>query len=118
MYTGHVPERTGMEDLHMIRQKFIMKLGSQRNCTEGRAEAIMSVVGPTDWFTDALKIDKLAEVSKGLVLGLYPPLFLQEIAQKFGGCFYSCIIIEKTAGNFPMVLLFKARCCHSVSAAL
>ena len=91
-------ERTGMEDLHKINQESILKLGSQRHCKRGRAEAIMSVLGATEWYMEALRNGKLSEVEKELVLGLYPLSFLRETAKMIGARFYNSIIIRNKFG--------------------
>ena len=87
-------ERTGMEDLHAINRESIMKLGSQRHCKRGRAEAVMSVIGATGWYMEALKHGRLSEVEKELVLGLYPVSFLRETVEMIGARFYSSIIVQ------------------------
>lgn len=87
-------EQTGMDDLHMIDRESIMKLGSQRYCKEGRAEAIMSVIGATRWYIEAFQNGTLREVEKDLVLGLYPMSFLKETAPLLGARFYASIVIQ------------------------
>ncbi|KAF6222585.1 hypothetical protein HO133_000631 [Letharia lupina] len=71
-----------------------MKLGSQRHCKEGRAEAIMSVIRATGWFIEAPRTGTLRELEKDLVLGLYPILFLRETAEMLGARFYTSIVIR------------------------
>ena len=87
-------ERTGMEDLHAMSRESIMKLGSQRHCKRGRAEAVMSVIGATGWYMEALKHGRLSEVEKELVLGLYPISFLRETVEMIGSRFYDSIIVQ------------------------
>ena len=89
-----VLERTGLEDLHVINRESIMKLGSQRHCKEGRAEAIMSVIGATGWFIEAPRTETLRELEKDLFLGLYPTLFLRETAEMLGARFYTSLVIR------------------------
>ncbi|MCJ1371187.1 hypothetical protein MMC20_002402 [Loxospora ochrophaea] len=56
--------------------------GNTRQCTGRRAEAIMSVVGATDWFRD------MENQGGNLVLGMYPLAFVREVAHKTGPDFY------------------------------
>jgi hypothetical protein len=58
-------------------------LGSRRQCTERRAEAIMSVVGATRWYTEA------EDTNRDLVLGHYPIQFLRELHERLGAMFFS-----------------------------
>ena len=92
-------EKTGLEDLHVISQESIMKLGSLRECKEGRAEAIMSVIGATGWYVEGLQSESLEELEKNLVLGLYPLRFLQETAELVGARFYNFIVVRDRVGH-------------------
>jgi hypothetical protein len=51
-------------------------MGSRRECTHNRGEAIMSVLGATDWHRNY-------EETK-LIKGLYPWQFVQEVLKKVG----------------------------------
>ena len=59
-----------------------LSIGSRRQCTERRAEAIMSVVGATSWYqsTKDLEVD--------LVMDQYPIEFLREVHHLTGGSFF------------------------------
>lgn len=52
-----------------------------RQCTGRRAEAIMSVLGVTEWFTEPASRDDL-------VLGMYPVSFVNEAIRKIGPEFF------------------------------
>jgi hypothetical protein len=68
----------------------VLVLGNLRQCTESRAQAIMSVLGATTWFTRHLEQTGTSPPENRLILGMYPHEFVLEVAQKFGGSFY-CI---------------------------
>ena len=92
-------EKTGLEDLHIINRESILKLGSQRHCKEGRAEAIMSVIGSTHWFIEAFEKGTLRKTENELVLDLYPLSFLKETAQVVGAHFFHSIHIRNRKDN-------------------
>lgn len=83
--------------LHLDRTSLIM-LGDRRECTGRRAEAIMSALGVTSWYKEALRSSR-ASTSDGhvanLVLGKYPRRFVQECASKFPGEFFGLIMKVK-----------------------
>ncbi|KAF2122735.1 hypothetical protein BDV96DRAFT_5451 [Lophiotrema nucula] len=62
----------------------LIELAETRQCTERRAEAIMSALGVTEWFSSALARNPSAysEFEKDLVLDKYPLPFVQELARK------------------------------------
>ncbi|KAL2010321.1 hypothetical protein VTN00DRAFT_6128 [Thermoascus crustaceus] len=81
-----------LTDLHMIRyndthQVEILEIGCGPQCKHSRSEAIMSVLGCTDWHKAALKARKQHEPP--LVLDQYTYEFLDEIRRKYGFVFFS-----------------------------
>ena len=86
-------ERTSMLD--DPRQETITRLGVQRHCSEGRAEAIMSVIGATNWWTEALRSGH--DANANLVLGLYPLAFLREVVSIIGSQFYNSIVVRSAS---------------------
>ena len=77
------------------RQETITRLGVQRHCSEGRAEAIMSVIGATNWWTEALRSGH--DANANLVLGLYPLAFLREVVSIIGSEFYNSVIVRSAS---------------------
>lgn len=72
----------------------ILEIGCGRQCKHSRSEAIMSVLGCTDWHKAALEARKqqgmlLSYDKPSLVLGQYTYEFLDEIRQKYGFVFFS-----------------------------
>lgn len=65
----------------------ILAAGDKRQCTGRRAEAIMSVVGATDWYVKLPP--ELHE--KDLILGRYPIQFLREVREKQGAAFFASL---------------------------
>ncbi|KAK7715473.1 hypothetical protein SLS57_006860 [Botryosphaeria dothidea] len=82
---------TGLERLLSLDRTSLISLGDRRECTGRRAEAIMSALGVTDWYEDALR-EGGGKSSDGrvadMVLGKYPRRFVQECAAKFPGEFF------------------------------
>lgn len=75
--------RLGLLKLFGLTPAIILRLGNLRYCRRRRAEAIMSAVGATEWFSRG-------ENSESLVLGLYPLSFIEELRSKRGsGLFFS-----------------------------
>jgi len=67
---------------HPSRAQILVQ-GNTRQCTGRRAEAIMSVLGVTDWFSST------SDQHEGdLVLGMYPLAFIREAIQKIGPDFF------------------------------
>lgn len=81
---------SGMSRLYSISPTGILHLGQHRQCTSKRAEAIMSAVGATDWFTRHVAEHHSAP-EEDLIHGLYPCSFLNEVARKNGAVFYATI---------------------------
>jgi hypothetical protein len=65
-------------------------LGSRRQCTARRAEAIMSVVGATEWYRNSDYPSNDAD----LVLGRYPIAFLRELHRLFGARLFSSLYLH------------------------
>jgi hypothetical protein len=87
-----------LERLSMLEdpgRETITRLGVQRHCSEGRAEAIMSVIGATNWWTEALRSGHNANAN--LVLGSYPLAFLREVVSIIGSQFYNSIVVRSAS---------------------
>lgn len=76
----------------------ILRFGDMRQCSGRRAEAIMSAIGATDWYSEYMK---QVTVSSGqvisepdLVLGKYPAAFLNEVIQRIGSDFFSSQLVH------------------------
>ena len=79
------------QDQHPVS---ILNIGCARHCKDSRSEAIMSVLGSTDWHQEALAAKKkkgemLLHNEHSLVLGRYAYDFLEEVRRKFGFAFFS-----------------------------
>ena len=66
----------------------IMARGQTRTCKERRAEAVMSVLGVTDWYEEYVGSHGSPPPDTDLVLGTYPLAFVREAAQKMSSLFY------------------------------
>ncbi|KAH6662338.1 hypothetical protein B0J14DRAFT_287743 [Halenospora varia] len=87
----HLLEYTGLSSLLTMSRPTILILGNQRQCLEGRAEAIMAVLDATEWFSTSLE----DPAEDDLVLNLYPVDFVNEIRAKIGpATFFSSESIE------------------------
>ena len=83
---------TGMDQLLNASPITPLILGNERYCKSSRAQAIMSVVGITEWYQDTVKqFDDAPE--DDLVLGKFPLRFLQEIQRKHGAVLFSSFAI-------------------------
>jgi hypothetical protein len=67
---------------HPSRAQILVQ-GNTRQCTGRRAEAIMSVLGVTDWLSSTSD-----QHQQDLVLGMYPLAFIREAIQKIGPDFF------------------------------
>jgi hypothetical protein len=67
-----------------------LTLASRRQCSEGRAEAIMSVFGAISWFKGTTKRDR----ETNLILDSYPLEFLQEVLDILGTNFFCSYYLE------------------------
>ena len=82
---------TCMNDLNWISPAAVLTFGQLRKCTESRAEAIMSVVGATNWYKSYISQHLTAPPETGLVLGFYPTDFLNEALANIGPTFFTAI---------------------------
>lgn len=82
---------TCMSEILWASPSAIFTFGQLRQCSKSRAEAIMSVVGATDWYENFVSNYKVPPPETDLVLGLYPLSFLAEAAAKLGPTFYTAI---------------------------
>ena len=83
---------SAMNDLPRLSQLSVLILGNQRYCQKNRAEAIMSVLGVTDWLNNRVEILKQSsweDFGDNLILGRYPLTFLHELRAKMGATFFS-----------------------------
>lgn len=83
--------RTCMSDLNWLSPSAIFTFGQMRQCSQSRAEAIMSVIGATGWFEEYVKEHGTAPPEGDQVLGYYPASFLNEATSKLGPTFYTSI---------------------------
>jgi hypothetical protein len=80
---------SGMNKLFKVSPATILNLGQHRQCNSRRAEAIMSVIGATQWYTTHVDKYKTSPAEDDLVLGYYPAPFLNEVATKLGAQFFA-----------------------------
>jgi len=81
-------QHTGMDLLLQMSPTTVLSLGSKRECTERRAEAIMSVIGAVNWHRRLVATSKLPD-AESLVLDTYPLPFLKEVRDVLGASFFS-----------------------------
>ena len=79
------PKVDNLLDLTRIN---VLIMANLRMCTESRAEAIMSVLGVTDWYTKRLKRTGSVPIEEDMVLNTFPLAFVREAALKIGGPFF------------------------------
>jgi hypothetical protein len=80
-------QHTGMDLLLQMSPTTVLSLGSKRECTERRAEAIMSVIGAVNW-RRLVATSKLPD-AESLVLDTYSLPFLEEVRDVLGASFFS-----------------------------
>jgi hypothetical protein len=91
----HWKFETGLEALLDLDPISIISLGDRRECLGRRAEAIMSVLGATEWYEGILRRkatlkEKIGEeMEKNLVFGKYPVEFVNELVLKMPGAFFA-----------------------------
>jgi len=78
-------ERTHLDELLEYTPLTALVVGNHRQCTGQRAEAIMSVIGATDWYLSTDEQNR----EENLVLGKYPIQFLREVQQILGADFFA-----------------------------
>lgn len=83
--------QTFLDELIWLSPSAVLTFGQYRECHSRRSEAIMSIVGATDWFTKQISEHGTISVEENLVLGFYPAAFLNEVAQKIGPSFFSAM---------------------------
>lgn len=71
---------TGLKELLSITRARLLGLGAHRFCLERRAEAIMSALGATTWFSPSAQDMPIED----LVLDQYPLSFVNEALEKMG----------------------------------
>lgn len=76
----HLLGHTGLSSLLTMSRPTILILGNQRQCLERHAEAIMAVLGATEWFSPSSE----DSAEDNLVLDMYPIDFVNEIRAKIG----------------------------------
>ena len=95
---------SGMSQISVISPVSVFYLGQHRECTSSRAEAIMSVVGATDWYLTYMNEENISPLESELVMGYYPAAFLNEAAKKMGAIFYATVVsdLENLSGVVDM----------------
>ncbi|KAL2852037.1 hypothetical protein BJY01DRAFT_260129 [Aspergillus pseudoustus] len=90
---------SGLRAFPNMERGAILTVGNQRVCTENRAEAIMSAVGITDWYSSTLKgngqdteSESTSRQRQRASYNIYPLDFLREAALKIGPEFYATAI--------------------------
>ncbi|KAI0546642.1 hypothetical protein F4679DRAFT_406348 [Xylaria curta] len=113
--------RSGLEKLLDLDPISLIALGDRRECKERRAEAIMSALGVTEWYTeplDSVQPDQgsvfRSSMEQDLVLGKYPLRFVQELCRQIPGDFFGALSkqdIEGIAGSlqYGSLLPFDTR---------
>ncbi len=91
---GTLLSMTSINDLHWTSPAAVFTSGQLRQCTQSRAEAIMSVVGATTWYEDYVSKHRHAPPEDKLILGFYPAAFLTEASQKIGPTFFTAIACD------------------------
>ena len=98
-----VIRRTGISLVLRMSQQEVLGIGDRRECTGRRAEAIMSVLGTTDWYENQLNRPGISPQDEELVFGKYPLSFVREAKQNIDALFFSAIsnksILEMMAND-------------------
>jgi hypothetical protein len=97
-------DRTGMRGLHVMRRDTILLLGSERYCEGSREEAIMAVLGATNWSSSPPSAMELKSDKASLVLEQYPLAFVQHIATALGPTFFNSISTSSSAVDFAEIV--------------
>lgn len=74
---------SGAASLREVAPVSIPTMGNMRQCKHSRAEAVMSVLGTTEWHRK-----RVARAETSLMFGRFPMDFLQEVRYKFGARFF------------------------------
>ncbi|KAK9437390.1 uncharacterized protein VB005_08378 [Metarhizium brunneum] len=80
---------TEMTQLLDIEPLTILALANQRYCRHSRAQAVMSVLGATRWFSRHLAEHGSGPRENNLVLGTFPLEFVKEIQSQLGVKFFT-----------------------------
>lgn len=80
-----------MNNVYRLSLASILTLGHYRQCTSDRAEAIMSVIGATNWYKASIREGSISATTSQLVMGYYPAEFLNEVAQKLEAPFFATV---------------------------
>lgn len=92
---------SGLSKILGLDQVSLFTLGDRRECRERRGEAIMSALGVTLWYNNALnKVEEeggsaeefFAQVERCLVLNKYPISLVQELSAKVPGDFFAAFL--------------------------
>lgn len=83
--------QTFLDEVIWLSPSAVLTFGQFRECTSRRSEAIMSVIGATEWFTKQISEHGTVSVEENLVLGFYPASFLNEVAQNISSSFFSAM---------------------------
>lgn len=94
---------SGLDYLLDASRATILMLGNQRHCKENRAEAIMSAIGVTHWYSHSARQKESALVCGGS-LDQYPLSFVREAAEKIGANFYAS---SPSEGNLLEMLVLS-----------
>lgn len=103
---------SGLDGLLNLDRVAVLNLGDRRQCSGRRAEAIMSAIGITRWYEEALdesQPDHMAEfkerLERDLVLGKYPAEFVRELKESVPGSeFFNTVvkISRDLNGSWPV----------------
>jgi hypothetical protein len=80
---------SNMIAFHTQHPASILSTGCARECKHSRSEAVMSVLGATDWYKEIATGATARSEDESLVLGQYAYEFLNEIRVKYGFVFFS-----------------------------
>jgi hypothetical protein len=75
----------GLTDIFRLTPLGILSNGERRQCQSGRAEAIMSVIGVTEWYEESYDIKSHVPA---MMLGRFPAKFVIEVRLKIGAPFF------------------------------
>ena len=92
--------RTGLEKLLTMSQQEALALGEQRYCEARRAEAIMSVLGMTEWFNSRLVQLEMFVQDDDLLFEKYPISFVNEVKRNLGAAFFCGVLNQRESFVF------------------
>lgn len=79
---------TGIRSLLNLSRMDVLLLGNRRYCKRRRFEAIMSVLGSTQWYTASQASSPRSIDSEPLIRGKYPLVFIKEVQKQVGAAFF------------------------------